>query len=273
MISVDDTLGESACGNDFLLRNYQPGSYALLLLQGKGPSRTRAVLRFDVTDKNLDLSAMLGRGLDIGGRLIAADGAGPIPLGKLQVRAIPLESTAFADEQGPIAADAQGRFQILNHVPLGRIVVSLVSLTGANYYIKEVRYNGIAAPNNLVSLNPYSSAQSLEIVVDDQPATLAGVVRDGDRAADQPYVLLTPWPLPAELNYTPPKTVTGDADGKFQFAGLAPGEYRVVAVSLADRDKLDEPGVLQRLAARSDKLDVGRGTSQTLSLKLLDPSR
>jgi hypothetical protein len=68
------------------------------------------------------------------------------------------------------------------------------------------------------------------------------------------------------------KAMTGGDDGSFRFAGLAPGEYRILAVPLETKDKLDEPGVLERLFVGALKITLDRGDSQNVQVKPVDPT-
>ena len=265
-----NTAGDAVCGQDFLLRDYQPGSYTLHFAAGKRDQRSRASLSFELTDKNLEYAVSLERGLDMDGRLVLADGVSQVPFDQIQIRARPLDSVPYADEFSMLSLDAKGRFHAAN-MPSGRLQVSLNNNRG--YIIKEVRYNGSIVADNIVTLNPSSAGQSLEIVVDDQPATINGVVNESDRPVRGPWVVLSKWPMSADLSSSPPQTAAGDDDGKFQFTGLPPGEYRAIAVSLANRDKLDEPEILQRGLSSAEKVTLSRGGLQTLALKLTDPTR
>ena len=62
----------------------------------------------------------------------------------------------------------------------------------------------------------------------------------------------------------------GDEDGKFQFAGLAPGLYRVVAIPSASKDRLDRPNILERLLAGAKEVTLGPGNFQTVTLELTE---
>ena len=113
----------------------------------------------------------------------------------------------------------------------------------------------------------------MQIIIDDKPAAINGVVADGENRVSEPYIVLSAWPRPADYLYVPPKNATGGRDGRFQFAGLAPGDYRIFAVSQTDRDKLDEPGVLDRLLAAAEKISLDPRGSQNVTLKLTDLGR
>jgi hypothetical protein len=264
---IESQAGQVACGQDFLLKNVQPGSYRLTLYSsGKLETRVQGSQPLEVTDRNLEVAVSLAPGLDLEGRIIAADGVGPLPLDKLAIFVDPID---FMLSSGPpVHADQQGAFHIVN-AALGRQQLSLVNL--GNFYIKEVRYNGLPASEHRFVVD--GSAGRLEVVLDDKPAAIGGVVEDDGNAVAKPYLVLTSWPMSSDGMFSSVKNVTGDENGKFRFGGLPPGEYRVVAVPQGSREKLDEPGVLSRLFSGAESVTLGPGGSQDLHLKVVDPSR
>jgi hypothetical protein len=261
--------GETSCGADFVMKAYPRGSYVIILSQGKAGDRTLSWQSFEVVDKNLDLQATLGHGVDVEGTIVAAEGAGKIRFDELVLYPLSPGGISFGDEPGS-APDAQGKFRLINHVPLGKLYLNL--LNHPRYYIKEIHYNGTIFPDGPLPWNAFAPVQTLEIVVDDQPATITGVVQDGDHSMDQPYVVLTPWPLAPMDMFMFRNAVTGDRDGNFRSRQLAPGEYRAVAVAQSDADLLNAPGVLLRLAGAAEKIQLERGAVVNLSLKRVDPS-
>ena len=265
--------GEVPCDKDFLLRYFQPGSYQLYLLSPPGAEhRMRAVLPFEVVDRNLDMKVPLLRGPDINGRIVVPDGVkGPSPAAiRLSMRTFggPLQ---FADEGQPVTPAADGSFRFAE-VPLSRQRITVTGL-GANSYVREIRYNGLPLTDNVFATDGGSPVQSLDIVIDDKPATVTGAVTDNDKPVGKPYVVLVRWPTTPEHVFVSSKRSTGDDNGQFRFAGLAPGDYRVLAVSQTTMQKLDEPNVLFRLLGGADTLTLDRGASQNLSVKLIDATR
>jgi hypothetical protein len=137
-----------------------------------------------------------------------------------------------------------------------------------NYYSKEIRVDGHAAPDDAAILRQGSR---LEIEIDDQPAAISGVVTEQDKPFSQPLVFVAKWP---SLKATVPP-VTGDNDGRFQITGLAPGEYKVLAVqsaSLPDGQQISSK-MLKQLWSGAEKVTLDRGGSQSVALKLSDPMR
>ncbi|MGZ4836058.1 MAG: hypothetical protein ACXVZZ_10525, partial [Terriglobales bacterium] len=180
-------------------------------------------------------------------------------------------SAQYGEYSGPVPADSDGRFQLVSRFPFGKFLMWLIASDGAGDYVKEIRFNGGVVTDNPIALDGRSGTQSLEIVVDDQPATIAGTVTDGDHPVSKPYVLVVKGPIPADFAYARPQGTDGDDDGQFHVTGLVPGEYRAIAVSQSNRDVLDEPGVLQRLLNGAEKITLSRGGVQTFTLRLTDP--
>lgn len=263
---IETQAGQVSCGQDFLIRNVQPGSYRLTVYSGlRQEARVQSSQPVEVTDKNLEMTVSLARGLDLEGKIVAAEGAGKPPLDKLVVFVQPVD---FSIATGVMNPDLQGGFHVVN-AALGRQIVSFSNL--GNFYIKEVRYNGLPVAGNIFVVD--GSAGQLEVVLDDKPASIGGVIEDDGNAVSKPYVVLTSWPMLSDGMLSSLKNVTGDASGKFRFAGLPPGDYRVLAVPQTSKDKLDEPGVLNRLLSGAESVTVGPAGSQDLRLKVVDPSR
>jgi hypothetical protein len=57
-----------------------------------------------------------------------------------------------------------------------------------------------------------------------------------------------------------------DNQGRFQIGGLAPGEYRVLAITVDSMSRL-QPEILNG----AEKVKVERGGSQSVSLKIVEP--
>ena len=221
----------------------------------------------DITTSNLDVALTVAPDQDIYGRVIAAEGATLPPLDTLKIELKPANDMLRLYRIPAPSTVADGRFLFKNVGWLRHQVV--VRGLGSQYYVKEVRNDGRVAPDGVITL---SQGAQLEIVIDDRSAVLSGSVTEDGRPVSQPIVYLTRWPM-SSLN--PIVDTTGDNQGRFQITGLAPGEYRVLAVLSAPLpDGLElEKDVLPRLWNRADTLTLRRGSSQTVALKLADPWR
>jgi hypothetical protein len=171
---------------------------------------------------------------------------------------------------GPAKPDAEGKFQLTSFLDESRRL--MVYRLGAGGYVKEIRYNGIPVKGDLIPLNKGAVTQSLTIVVDDKPAAIAGQVVSDHKPVSQAAVIVAKWPtpdpdtfLPADFSFT--KT---DEAGKFQLGGLAPGEYRIVAVSplrLAEDPPIEK--VRQALAA-CRKIELRASGFESIELEVSD---
>jgi hypothetical protein len=261
-------LGQTPCGKDLLVRGFAPGFHQMeFVVAGPPDARKRGSISVHVVDRNLDIPVSLGNGVDIAGKIAASEGAGKPPLDRMRVVISPVVSTAWSDEI-PVAADTAGSFQVANLQLADQRL--LIQDLPASYYVKEVRYNGHPVRGSIVALDAGAASHTLVIEVDDKPAFVTGVVTERDRAVNQPYVVLTPWPVRDPASIWPIPSTTGDADGKFQFTGLAPGEYRILAVSSAVKYEFNKPDVLARLLANAKRVELGPRGNQNLTLELTE---
>lgn len=266
----EDDLGDVLCGTDFLLRNVRPGYYKLLLeLAGlSGTVRLSGISEFVVTEANLAVTVSLQALAPVSGRVLMAEGAKAPRFDNIRLGIGLMERSARLISATSATSDARGAFN-LGVVEAGteRVVIDGLS---APYYVKEIRFNGVAAPEGVFTL---AGPGTLEIVIDDKAAALAGTVNDGGSPVAQPYLLIVGWPPHPGNIFLSVTRITGDESGAFYAGGLAPGEYGVLAVSQTARYKIEEPGVLQRLLGSAEKVALEPGSAQNLQLKATDPLR
>ena len=250
------------CAPEFLVENLRPGSYLFMLSENQdGPSRRLAVAPVEVTTRNLDIALAFSPGADIVGHFTAADGARLPALGNLRIVATFLLGS---DTRTP---DAEGKF-VMQVQQFQRRQISVLGLP-AKYYVKEIRYNGRAAEQGLVEAMP---GAQMEIVVDDKAAGVTGSVTSGDKLVEAGLSIAMRWPLPDAEQFNDTYFQSGIVlirQGKFQFVGLAPGEYRIAAVPLSERNRLQDWTALSQLLSRVETIRLGPSESRTLTLKLI----
>ena len=106
-------------------------------------------------------------------------------------------------------------------------------------------------------------------MLDDQPATITGTVRDGDKPVSKPFVLVVKWPFTEGDPLLSSEHPAGDDQGRFQISGLAPGEYRVIALT----KNIVNTQISDQLLSRGEKVTLERGSLKDISLKRIDPSQ
>jgi Carboxypeptidase regulatory-like domain len=268
--STRDTSGfftQVSCRKDFLVRNLAPGSHSLVLSTNppRGEKQHWAVASVEVTDHNLEIALIMAPGADISGRLVAADGATLPPPGKTSV-AVSLVLARLSFETR--VSDPGGTFRLVA-LPGDRNRISVNGLAG-KFYLKEIRYNGLAVTDGIIK--PMAGAPALlEIVIDDKAATISGSVAEREKVTDRVMVVAVKWPVSAEGLSVLMLSASAPADdqGRFQIGGLAPGEYRVLALTGDMLISLN--GDASRLLSNAEKVTLERGSSQSVSLKIVEP--
>jgi len=264
------TIGSVPCGKDFLMRGFPPGSYRLeAAVESRNRlGREKGSVPFEIVDKNIEITVPVTRGVDLDGRVVLAEGASKPDYAKIQLRLSPIGWAGFlGDEQNPI--DTQGKFSVVNTAIRDQQL--WVSGLARPCYVKEVRYNGHPISDNVVPMDANALAHSLQIVLDDKPATIMGTVTDRDKPVSQAHVVLVRWPPNSMDLFLSASTATGDDNGKFTFSGLAPGDYRLLAVSSEAKRKLEGPKVLEGLLAGGEKLNLIERAVRQLNLALVNP--
>ena len=263
-------LGTAPCGRDFLITRLQPGACWLELRSEKRTpeARERALVAVEIVHKNVEIKTGMGRGVDIGGRLVVTEGARKPDWKAISLLLDPIGGFQFADES-PGPPDAAGAFRLVNVEP--RDYRLRISGLGKGFYVKEVRYNGARADDGVFAVNGGALDQKLEIEVDDKPAVLTGTVKDGDHAVGEAHVVLVRWPVNPQDRRVSTTTTTADADGKFQLMGLVPAEYRYFAIRAAAKDKLQEPYVMDGLLQSAKKITLAANGMQTLEVEVVNP--
>lgn len=64
--------------------------------------------------------------------------------------------------------------------------------------------------------------------------------------------------------------LVADGAGRYRSMGLPPGDYRVLAVRRESHERLEEPGVLERLLSQAEKITLGRGSAVTLDVRVVE---
>jgi hypothetical protein len=261
------------CGRDLLLTGFQPGAYRLILAVNGRERATRetASIPFVIRDENITINAPLTRGINLTGAFVAAEGTQAPDFAKLQLSLRALDTVPFADLSTPAPAGAEGKFEIAA-IPPVNCVYSIVGL-GPAFYVKEVSHNGHPLAG-VIPLEAPAATQSLKIVISDKAAAITGSVMSGDKPVPNALIVARKWP-PAEMDPSVASSgfsygrsqARSDQQGRFQIAGLAPGEYRAIAVRVVTSPDFT---AIDRALASTEKIEIGPAFSTNLSLQVKD---
>jgi len=259
---IGTSVGQPACGSGFLIRGLPPGDYRLEL-SAPGVSATK---EFHIADRNTELTVPLERSVSLEGR-VRTEGATPLDPTQLTLLLKPL---SWAVRNPPVQVDSAGRFHA------ERVAVRdyrlLINGMPQSHCLRGLVYNGTRLDGDILALNPYALEHKLELIIDDQAATLSGTVSKGSRLVSNPWVVLARWPPGTDL-FDSLQSTSGDEDGRFSFQGLAPGDYRLVAVPQESKRELDRPNILEQLLRSAPNLPLSGKQTQTVPMKLSTPVR
>ncbi len=149
--------------------------------------------------------------------------------------------------------------------PEKRYRVNVLNLP-EDYYLKSVLFAGHEMPvdNFVVS----GRRGDVELVLSPAGGHIEGTLFDSNDQPTRGSVLLVPDfgdPGPPELF----RRRSAGSDGKFNFRGVPPGSYRLLAMENLDMDdQVNDPDFARRVVGRGDQILVGEGGKYTVSLRL-----
>jgi hypothetical protein len=236
-------LGSVPCAGQVLLTKLSPGSYRVHVESGDTTAERALVSdeQVEVFDSNVSIVMTLTRKSEVDGRVSVADGAAKLAFDGIRV--------AIGQSVGDV--NSEGLFRLVNGAQDDRPVV--VSGVPSTHYVKLVRRS------------------QLEIVLDDKPAMITGMVTTGEAPVERAFVAVLKAPFNTAAVPYEFQTASSDSSGRFQFGGLAPGKYLILAVPDAMRNALDEPLRLNALLGRASAVELDPRGYRNVTLELLVP--
>ena len=148
-------------------------------------------------------------------------------------------------------------------------------LSNSNWYLRSIAYKGQELADAAFDFGYTETFRDIDIVVSGAGARVVGRATDARGAAVRDFsVAIFPtdrsmWTLGSRWLKSRPS----DQDGTFRVTGLAPGDYWIVAVDRLDGSdvagELQNPDVLDALASHAQRLTLGEGQTQSLTLRLV----
>ena len=231
-----------------------PGSYSLTLLSfQKGPPLTVGRATVEVGNATAEGAVLFaGAPLKVSGQ-IRFDATTTAKLGdtKLWLGSIVpgpgyAEATVKTDGSFELRRVGRDKFQFNVTPPAGTFVKS-VSVDG-----QEVLLTGL-------DLSAADAVAPVDVVLGTKPATVSGRVKDATTGVV--------WLMGADPNGR--ITAKVDAQGQFSLGGLAPGEYRAIALESAEMVAEFDEDAQRKAQGKSEKFKVIEGEKASVTLTLV----
>jgi len=133
-----------------------------------------------------------------------------------------------------------------------------------NVYIKSITFGGVDALNDRLRLQSQTDDQ-LVITIGTNGGSVSGRVVDAQQqpASGTTIVLVHDDALRYRVSE---KSISADAAGRFQFDGIAPGNYKLFAWEKIDKNSWNDPAIMQEYERFATPLRIEAGGKVTVEL-------
>lgn len=248
----------------FEIGGTSPGDYNLMLLSfGNGRPVELGRVPITVTQADLeDIQLPVQPPLNVRGK-IRVEGEGEVVLEGTSISLYPSEG-GMGMAQG--RADAAGAFTLLD---VGRMPHRFNFRAIPNTYVKRILLG--EKDVTLTDVDFSGGATEFEIVLGTKPARLKGnVARETDKQAPGRVVLLPEGLSLANRSFLMLPGIQAfanvDQEGSFEFGGLPPGKYRLLAMEEVPFDGERTKETVEKLEAKMTKVEIAEGATASAAL-------
>jgi len=224
-----------------------------------------------VDGRNLsNVLVTLQQGLTLSGR-VAFQGTAPQPadLTRMRVNLAPADPAG-----GPMMQNAAGTVDATGKFTIASVVPGMYRLTasgaGNGWYLDSAVIDGQDTLDVPFEVKPGSAPSGAVITFTDRQAQLTGAITNqrGQPAPEQTLIL-----FPADERYWVPqsrriRSTRPSTDGQFTFAGIPPGDYKLVAMVDVETGAWFDPAFLQQIDAASTRITVNEGEKKVQNLQI-----
>jgi hypothetical protein len=191
--------------------------------------------------------------------------APPVQMQNVRVQVRPVENLPTNLTIGLLAfvsADADGNLSLTN-LPEARFFVSNVSVAPIDAYVSEIRQGSRNIMEDTIISVGKETPDPLEVVISRNGATISGILEDAQhRPVVGTRVFLIP-DVPRRRNLLLYKTTSSTANGAFNFQGIAPGAYKVIAWDSIPQGAEQNDDFLSRYEGSGTRVVVNSSTPVT----------
>jgi hypothetical protein len=187
-------------------------------------------------------------------------------LSSVEVRLVKTRGVSF---NAPTALTQEnGDFQWMAPVPSEyRVEVSNLPSTT---FLQAVEWNGVDVLNNDLDLTSGVDGK-FTLVLADRPSSVTGKIDAGEIKKPLAGIPVSLWKVTADpgKKYERAYSTTTDADGRFAFVSLAPGEYSVIAWEKLDYGLGQNAKFCRQFSGSAEKIELKRGVPAQASVKMI----
>lgn len=288
-IQTEPVRSSSNADGTFVFNNVAPGNYIVqAAAYGSAVPAANVPMSQQFVEASVSvagddpppLQLKLSRGATLMGRVVY-DGIAESfpPYAGLQLTVLPATS-----DRDPLLTAGTTGFALLSDNTFeyrGVFGPSVLSVRprGASWYVKSITYRGQDLADSVFDYGDTETFRDVEIVVSGAGAVVSGRVTDDRAAPVRDYIVALIPTDRSKLTMRSRWLKTGRAitqDGAFRVTGIVPGDYWVVAVDRLEglegsevAGDLQNAEVLDALASRAQRITLGEGQSQVLTLRLV----
>jgi protocatechuate 3,4-dioxygenase beta subunit len=251
----------------FEIRGVIPGSYVLVAMMSRDRRQRTARMPIEVGSANIEgIQMTFPPEMDLAGRVRVEgqDGTGGVT--GLRVMLEPVDGGPMV-VPGISAVQPDGSYRISNLAP-DEFRVDVMGLANG-LYVKSVRAGNIDITEGALNLSGGSPPDSLDIVLGANGGRVNGaVINDRQESADGAAVVLVPEGARRGIRRFY-KTAVSQTDGRFEIAGIPPGDYKLFAWDEIEPGAYSDPAFLQKHEAQGATVRIREGAAEAVSLRLL----
>jgi hypothetical protein len=260
-------------GGRFSLPAVPPGSYLLVATNGPtrfpGPTSPASVkpesaaMPIEVGREDLvGLRVVTRRGLSAAGSVVAEVGALPTRA-PVRIQLVAADPDLAPDGFSLLSIDSAGRFEATDI--FGPVLVQ--PLLPRGWMTSAVTYDGVDVTERPFEFR--SDGGPIRVIITDRLTSLGGTVTDdrGRPLTDCDVLIFADDPARWPSGARSVRKTRPDQNGVYKAEGLAPGRFRVVALSHVDVDAMSDPAFLSELRPDSEVVELSTGSPRHLDLR------
>lgn len=246
----------------FEIPNVLPGAYTLTAMWFDNGRRYQARQTVEIGSGDVEgLQLTLTTGWNVGGQVVWDPPKASLEKGVLTVMARGTDTSM--PHAVRVAVGTDGTF-FLREMPEGTYQISTFGQT-QDCYLKSIRFAGMEVSDDEFNVIRGTQA-TLEVTISSRGAHVQGTVSDADGlpAAGVTVVLVPDEAHRSEFRRYMQRT--SDSYGRFDFRGIAPGDYKLFSWEQVEANAWEDPEFLKPFEAKGETISLQEGDGKSVNL-------